>query len=361
LWTVGYSATIGREWRGPFSAAGLRFSTPSVGRSSDELAEHLPKCHQLPSYRKDSNLRVSNFSGDRLPALLDFVETRSTWGEPGRALGRKTFQQILGQPGLSPTDNCFLLKEGDRVHGFCLVVPETPIGRAVLELEVAPKLAGSVHQEELVRRALRRARELGVRVVHSCLPGLSSQASLLRDEGFSLVRTYWDLVWSDKALPKSGVPDGFTIRPFQPGDAAILTEVQNAAFGDSWGFCPNTVEQIEYRSLMVNIPQRGILFLRHEEKTAGYCWTCLAPVNGTIRGVIGMIGVVPEYRGQGISRHILLAGMEFLLSLDVASIGLQVDQDNAPAIRLYDSVGFEKAGERHWFERGVSPDATPNR
>jgi mycothiol synthase len=306
-------------------------------------------------------LQVSNFSSDRLPALLDFVEGRSAWGDRGRALGRRTFQQILGQPGLSPTDNCFLLEEGDRVRGFCLVVPETPIGRAVLELEVEPKLAGSVHQEELVRRAVGRVRELGVQVVHTCLPGPSSQASLLRDEGFSLIRIYWDLVWSGEALPNSAVPDEFRIRPFQPGDAAALTEVQNAAFGDSWGFCPNTVEQIEYRSLMVNIPQQGIMFLRHGEKTAGYCWTCLAPVDGSIRGVIGMIGVVPEYRGRGISRYILLAGMEFLLSLDVAAIGLQVDQDNAPAIRLYASVGFEKAGERHWFERGVSPDATPNR
>jgi mycothiol synthase len=306
-------------------------------------------------------LQVRTFSGDRLPALLDFVETGSPWGEKGRALGRQTFQQMLGQPRLCPADNCFLLEDGDRVLGFCLVVPEIPIGRAVLELAVAPKVAGSVYQQELVRRAVRRARELGVRVVHSCLPDRSPQASLLRDEGFSLIRTYWDLVWSGETLPSSAVPDGFTVRSFQPGDAAALTEVQNAAFGDSWGFCPNTVEQIEYRSLMVNTPRQGILFLRHGERIAGYCWTCLAPVDGATRGVIGMIGVVPEYRGRGISRHILLAGMAFLLSLDVASIGLQVDQDNAPAIRLYASVGFEKVGERHWFEWGVSPDATPNR
>ena len=306
-------------------------------------------------------MQVSNFSGDRLPALLDFVEKGSTWGDRGRALGRQTFQQKLGQPGLSPTDNCFLIEDGDQVDGFCLVVPEIPIGRAVLEMEVAPELIGGAHHEELVRRAVGRAGEIGARVFHSCLPNPSPQAGLLQAEGFTLVRTYWDLVWSEEALPNSALPNGFTVHSFQPGDAAELTETQNAAFGGSWGFCPNTVEQIEYRSTMVNVPQQGILFLHNGERTAGYCWTCLAPVDGAIRGVIGMIGVVPEYRGRGISRHILLAGMEFLRSLNVASIGLEVDQTNAPAIRLYNAVGFKKAGERYWFERGVSPAATPNR
>jgi mycothiol synthase len=298
-------------------------------------------------------LRVSNFSGDRLPALLDYVENVSSWGDRGRALGRQTLQEKLGQPWLAPTDNCYLIEDGDRVGGFCLVVPEALIGRAVLELEVAPELVGGIHHGELLRRAVGRAIELGAQVIHSCLPDPSPQSSLLRAEGFSLVRTYWDLVWSGDALPDSAVPDGFTIRSFQTGDAAVLTKVQNAAFGGSWGFCPNSVEQIEYRSLMVNTPQQGILFLRNGEETAGYCWTCLVPVDGAIRGVIGMIGVVPEYQGRGMSRHILLAGMEFLRSLDVASIGLEVDETNDPAIRLYNSVGFKKAGECHWFERTV--------
>ena len=72
------------------------------------------------------------------------------------------------------------------------------------------------------------------------------------------------------------------------------------------------------------------------------------------RGVIGMIGVVPDYRGRGISRTILLASMEHLRSLDVADIGLQVDGSNTPATRLYTSVGFQKKGELHWFERELS-------
>ena len=304
---------------------------------------------------------VRNFTDDRLPDLLDFVETINSWGDQGSELGRQTFRELLAQPGLDPSNNCLVVEEGGKIQGFCLVVPESPIGRTVLELTIGPRRAGSQIEREVIRSAVGRARELGIRYVHLCLGNPSPKAGLLKEEGFSQVRTYWEMVWRQGELPQFAVPDGFALRTFQPGEAKVLTEVQNAAFAGSWGFCPNTVEQIEYRSSMVNTPTKGILLLYHGDKAAGYCWTCIAPAEGNIRGVIGMIGVAPEYRGRGVSQTILLAGMECLKSLGVTEIGLQVDGANTPAIRLYTSVGFEKAGERYWFELDLSRGPTYSR
>ena len=247
-----------------------------------------------------------------------------------------------------------LLEEAGQIQGYSLVFPEPPIGRAVLQLEVAGSMAGSPKELELVRWGVARAGTLGARVLDICLPDPSPRAELLREEGFSLVRSYWNMVWRHDDLPLAPIPDGFSVRPFQAGDAAVLTEIQNAAFSGSWGFSPNTVEQIEYRSRMANSSHQGIIFLTHGDNTAGYCWTCRSPVDGSIRGIIGMIGVSPKYRGRGISHSILLAGMKYLRSFDVADIRLEVDGSNTPAVRLYTSVGFEKTGELHWFERGLS-------
>lgn len=297
---------------------------------------------------------VLNYTGGQLPALLDFVETCSSWGDQGRDLGRRTFQDILGQPGLDPEENCLLLEEDGRLQGYSLVFQEPAISRAVMELEVAASVASSPQELELVRCGVARAQKLRARVIHICLPDPSPKAERLQEEGFSLVRRYLDMVWRGDALPSAPIPDGFSVRPFQPGDAAVLTEIQNAAFSGSWGFSPNTLEQIEYRSSMSNTSHEGILFLNEGDNTAGYCWTCLSPVDGSIRGIIGMIGVSSDYRGRGISSAILSAGMEYLRSLDVADIRLQVDSSNTPAVRLYTSVGFEKARELHWFERDLS-------
>ncbi len=289
-----------------------------------------------------------------LPALLDFVENGSSWGDSGRELGRRTFQETLGQPGLAPEDNCVLLEEDGGIQGFCLVSPEIPIARAVVELNIASELAGTPPGLELVQWAVERAGNVGARVVHACLPESSPHTGALTGAGFTQARSYWEMVWRQDSLPAAPVPDGFAVRPFRRGDAALLAEVQNSAFAASWGFCPNAPEQIEYRSSMAHTSHQGILFLMQGEKAAGYCWTCLVPVQGKIRGVIGMIGIVPDFRGQGISRSILLAGMNYLRTLNVWDIGLEVDGNNTPGIRLYTSVGFEKVSERHWFELELS-------
>ena len=307
----------------------------------------------IPSFLKEFVLPVRNYSGDRLSALLDFVETGSSWGDSVRELGRRTFQEILQQPGSNPEENCLLLEESGSIQGYCLVHPEPIIGRAVMELEVAPELKGTPREGEIVLRAVDRAQGLGARVVHLCLPSSSPTAQVVIDQGFFPVRTYWDMLWQQDTLPSPAILPGFTFRSFQDGDAPVLTEVQNSAFGASWGFSPNTVEQIEYRSSMANTSHQGIIFLCHGEETAGYCWTCLTPVEDSVRGLIGMIGVVPNYRGRGISRSILIAGMESLRSQGVADIGLQVDGDNTPAVQLYTSMGFQKTAEVHWFERGL--------
>ena len=297
---------------------------------------------------------VRNFTPDRMPALLDFVESTSTWGDNGRDLGRRTFEETLSQPGLNPQANCVLLENGDGLQGYCLLFPEIAIGRTVLQLKLAPNLAGTSSEKELLLSGLEMANSLAPRVIHLCLYHPSPTENLLKGAGFSLVRSYWDMLWRHDSLAATALPDGFSVRSFQPGDAALLAEVQNSAFAASWGFCPNTAEQIEYRTSMANTSPQGILFLNHGEQTAGYCWTCLVPVQGSLRGVIGMIGVVPDYRGKGVSRAILTAGMEHLRSLDVADIALEVDSTNTPGVRLYTSVGLEKVGEIHWFERGLS-------
>ena len=299
---------------------------------------------------------IRSFTWNDLPALLDLVERIKSWQGEGRELGRQNFREILGQPGLDPEVNCLLLEDRGQLQEYCLAFPELPVGRAVLELEAGPHLAGGPLESQLLRRAVERARGLGAKVAHLCLPQGSPRHKLLEEQGFSLARTYWEMGWQQELVPPLTLPEGFAIRHFKPGDTLTLTEVQNTAFGGGWGFCPNTVEQIRYRSSMSNTSHQGILFLCHGDRVAGYCWTCVTPGDGQNRGVIGMLGVVPDYRGRRVSQPILLAGMQYLWSIGVHDIGLNVDESNRAAIRLYRSMGFKKAEELNWFELDLLAD-----
>ncbi len=61
------------------------------------------------------------------------------------------------------------------------------------------------------------------------------------------------------------------------------------------------------------------------------------------------IGVVPGSRGHGVGREIMLKGMIEAKKAGVASVTLSVDDRNAPAWRLYRSLGFEEFDRREVF------------
>ena len=296
---------------------------------------------------------VVKYTNSRITALAEFVASQHSMSGDLDELCRSTFKGVLGQPGLDPTENCLVLEQAGQIMGLALVFREFPIGRSIIELMTAPELAGGPEEVELVDRAMAQAEAAGLDVAHVCsLPG-SGRGKVLEQAGFSPVRTYLDMLWSMDELPEVELPKGYTVRSFQPGDTPLLTNFQNDAFTGSWGFCPNTEEQIEYRIHMPNTSKAGILFLFEGDSPAGYCWTVKAPSENGVRGMIGMIGVVPDYRGKGVSRHILHAGMRYLRSAGMPEIGLEVDGNNDPAVRLYTSTGFKTMGERHWFERSL--------
>lgn len=61
------------------------------------------------------------------------------------------------------------------------------------------------------------------------------------------------------------------------------------------------------------------------------------------------IGVLPEFRGCGIGRKLLLAMRNKAFSSGHKCVGLLVDDENPKAERLYISLGFERVGTKMFF------------
>ncbi len=76
------------------------------------------------------------------------------------------------------------------------------------------------------------------------------------------------------------------------------------------------------------------------------------------RGSLGM-GVLPEYRGQGIGRQLLEASIAKAWKKGITRIELEVRADNEHAIKLYEKVGFVHEARKHQAMRfdGVYYDA----
>ena len=303
-------------------------------------------------------IAIRGYAEKDLPALLDFVVPLPPGaGDADSAVHRSVFADILRLPGRDQERDCVLLFDGDAdagrpaLRGFCLVFPEPLAGRCVLNIHVAPGEGLEDGYRALVQAGLERTRQVGAAAAHIALWPPYDRAADLGSEGFQMARVYWDMTWEEERIADVELPDGYWVRHFGTDDVAELTRVHNASFAGSWGFSPYSEEQTAHRARMANTSYDGIRLLFYGDQLAGYNWTLLMSDGRRRQGVIGSIGLVPEFRGQGVSKIILADGMQYLRSAGADYVRLEVDGSNIPAIRLYQSFGFRKTGELHWYER----------
>jgi hypothetical protein len=72
------------------------------------------------------------------------------------------------------------------------------------------------------------------------------------------------------------------------------------------------------------------------------CGTIQGVVENGAMGAIQNLGVVPEHRGFGLGRALLLKALHGFRSQLVPRVYLEVTADNDAAIRLYEEIGFER-------------------
>jgi mycothiol synthase len=302
------------------------------------------------------HLSIREFQWKDLPALLHLENIlRRAQGDSTPA-DKKLLKEYLALPSLHVEDNLFLCGDGNALYGAALVVPELRITRTVLDLRVLPESPHPGVESALIRTAMKRAQDLGARVMHVQKPPTPYWRGVFAREGFTPCRLYWTMRWPVRPLPPSALPPGYSFRSYGGSDdAVVLTQIQNAAFNGSWGFSPNTEEEIKYRAAMSITPPGGILFLQDGQSVAGYCWTFVMPRQGALIGIISMIGIHPDYRARRLGRPLLQESLRYLTSRDVSAVELEVDSSNRPAIGLYHSLGFEKTAESQWFESPLAP------
>lgn len=69
------------------------------------------------------------------------------------------------------------------------------------------------------------------------------------------------------------------------------------------------------------------------------------------------VAVHPDYRRRGIAEALVLALADELITRNSHSLTLEVRTSNAPAIALYEKLGFEQIGLRKNYYRNPKEDA----
>jgi mycothiol synthase len=249
----------------------------------------------------------------------------------------------------------FVAKRNGKIIGYSSTLPEIEIKRAVLNGLVHPLHRRNGTAGRLLTMSLARAGEWGAETAQVNIPeGNAMARSLLLSRGFGLVRRFLDLEFPLKNLPAPD-PGTSTIRGLLCGEEGSLAEVQNRSFQGTWGFNPNTTEEIAYRVHLEGCAPEDVRVTVSQGKVAAYCWTKTRPGEngnpGPRRGLVHMLGVLPEFRGRGLGKRILIAGLRHLMQKGIEVAALTVDSENAAARFLYESMGFRTRSTTAWYRK----------
>lgn len=126
-------------------------------------------------------------------------------------------------------------------------------------------------------------------------------------------------------------------------DAELIAEIERHCFSTPW-----TAEQVK------SSDDSTVFFLaRANEKVVGYggMYTVLD------EGYVTNIGVLPEFRRQGIGAKIVNKLIDFSKEKSLSFLSLEVRVSNIAAIELYKGFDFKEVGKRKNFYHNPKEDA----
>ena len=153
--------------------------------------------------------------------------------------------------------------------------------------------------------------------------------------------TYRESHRMNRMLVEAFEPKAGDTVPLGPGDREEVEALYAAGDGGGIAFAPFQLATGVFRGIRRGgelVSVAGVHVLSRRESVAG----------------VGNIFTHPGHRGQGRAQVVASAVVIALRQMGIATIGLNVEYDNVPAIHAYERIGFR--AQFHYFE-GVAERA----
>jgi mycothiol synthase len=229
-----------------------------------------------------------------------------------------------------------------------------PAGEMVIRPSARRRGLGRALGHELIAEAGGRQLRLWA---HGDLPAAIALAAA---GGFRRSRALWQMRRPlAPPIAEPQVPPGVTVRTFRVGqDEDAWVAVNHRAFAQhpeqgSWSRA-----DLELREREPWFDPDGFFLAERGRGLAGFHWTKVhrGQAASAAIGEVYVVGVDPGEQGTGLGRALTLIGLQYLRSRGLPEVMLYVDEDNAAAIRLYESLGFAHSGTDVMFSGGGPAD-----
>jgi ribosomal-protein-alanine N-acetyltransferase len=137
-------------------------------------------------------------------------------------------------------------------------------------------------------------------------------------------------------------PASMSIEPAAMRDAPRLSELHRASFHRGWG-------KGEFEDMLAASSVLAHRLLSGRQ-VVGFIISRIAADEAEILSV----AIASNQRGRGLSRNLVGQHLGYLLGHGVQRVFLEVEENNMPAVKLYQRAGFRVVGKREQYYSDAS-------
>lgn len=170
--------------------------------------------------------------------------------------------------------------------------------------------------------------------------------TFLAKEGFFPTRRQLLMEREGPPPPVAAPPPGFCLRSYRgAADDAAWIRLNEEGYGEDPDYTPLTADDL----VLFRATARFHLWLAERDgEPCGLCHTMDWQGN---RPTVNSVVVTRSARGRGLGRALTTAGVRSALGGDRTKVELNVVADNAPAVAIYRSLGFETRDDFTTWQR----------